>query len=155
MRVLRTLVVASTCTAIALMLCASTASAQVTMDHLKCYQIKDVKGDKYTHDLSVEHQDLVGANANDTNCTLKRSASFLCVVAGTENMSPEPSNEAAYDAASIPDSFDYACYKITCDRNSQPVKGTEITLEDRFGSRTVRVKRARQLCVPIIDKQPF
>ncbi len=77
MRVLRTLVVGSGCAAIALMLGASNASAQATMDHLKCYQMKDVKGDVFLFDLGAEHQNLVGANANDTNCKLKRSADSL------------------------------------------------------------------------------
>jgi hypothetical protein len=168
MKVLRMLVMASGGAALALALAVFPASAHddgdigtddTTFNHLKCYQIKDksLKAGGYTFRMDAHHLNLLQAQTNSTNCRLKVSADMLCVDTRTADVKDRDQNDPPFDndappLGTIPNAWDYVCYKVNCDRPSQPLPGTTVTVKDRFGERLVIVKRTRKLCVPILDK---
>ena len=147
-------------------------------NHLECYKVTEDSGLIYNFDLVVNDTDFLPANTLEKGCSLRRKADSVCIDVRTKNIDPKPVEDVILQCGDgtpcstdndcqvgfcmssvrtsvygpIPNSWDYVCYKIKCDRQSQPGPGTIATVKDRFGERNLKVRRSWKVCMPILDK---
>lgn len=153
----------------------------VDFNHLECYKATDVRGATFNFDLQANDTNFLPPNTLQKNCRMRRRAVDLCIDTRTQSLTPtaigdEPSltcadgspctvdgaqcaddsycttNPRTSVAGDIPNAWDYLCYKVICDKGSQPGRGVSVTVKDRFGERLLKVRRAWKVCVPILDK---
>jgi hypothetical protein len=115
------------------LLLAAPSGAVTDSDHLKCYKVADPQAKaKYTADL--------GGLIAEPGCTIKVPAVMACIPATKTNVSPDPPGRGG--AGTVPNAF--GCYKVKCSKASLPA----FELNDHFGNRVVRPKKAKLLCAP-------
>ncbi len=127
--------------AIGLGVFSSTALAQVRLDHLLCYQVKDELRVKPLVDAIAELQpDFTGRQ-----CKLGRPIEFCVPV--TKRVSPEP--PAPRPGQPLRD--DYICYEVQCRNPRQPQPRT---VTDQFGTHKQAFNQPTKFCVPARKESP-
>jgi len=114
---------------------AVSASAERPRDHLKCYHVQDASEARATVDPDTLPFGV------DLGCVIEAKAREVCVPANAEVLA---------DAAAVPQTegddlaYERTCYRLKCPE--RPLPAVQVT--DRFGTRSVTVRRAKTLCVP-------
>jgi hypothetical protein len=117
----------------------ATAHAQVvdpSLDHLKCYRIKDeLHPQRHLADLRNQF-------GLQPGCVIATPARALCVETDKQIISspPPPGGGPGGDPAGH-----FLCYFVRCPTTAAP---PAVNVEDQFGRRTVTVDNARLLCAP-------
>lgn len=118
---------------------AARAQGFAVFDHLKCYNIKDLRTPgQWTADLFPEQMPPFAA---ELDCTIKSPAKLFCIdVRKNPVGAPTPPLQVVGAKAQ-----DYLCYKVKC------ANGALLTLgvADQFGSGNITIaKRPRYVCAP-------
>src|SRR5262245_19170360 len=105
--------------------------AQGTVDDLSCFQVRD----------SVPRGSVraILNGLGGQSCRIKVPATFACLASGGTTVTPAP---PASSAGSVSGSL--LCYRL----RRPPPRPARTTVEDAFGSRPVRFKGARWVCLP-------
>jgi hypothetical protein len=113
------------------------ARPAILADHLKCYKVKDTAAKaSYTADFING----IGAEFNQSGCTIKVPAKMLCT-AVEKAATPTPPGPSVFGIQFGTQLF--ACYKLKC-----PKVSGELTIDDQFGSRTSGFTNTKLLCAP-------
>jgi hypothetical protein len=109
------------------------ASAQ-TQDHLKCSRTEYTSEAYETPDIRRT------AFGVDQGCTIQAKVRELCVPTSADVIDGDTDFHG--DDAGV----ERLCYKVKCPKRALPA----VQVTDRFGSRTVGVRRSRMLCLPVV-----
>jgi hypothetical protein len=120
---------------------ARTASA-LTIDHLKCYKVKDVGAFKSaTADFAPSQ---VGFPTE--NCKLKGKAAQLCIPADKDNVVITGGTLNNFPAQALVDA--QLCYKVKCPKTALP----DIQVSDQFGTRNIGGFKPSKICGPALEQ---
>ena len=79
----------------------------------------------------------------DAGCTVEAKVRELCVPASADVIDGDDSQT---DVQGDDVGVERLCYKVKCPKRALPA----VQVTDRFGSRTVGVRRSRLLCLPVV-----
>jgi len=113
---------------------ASVAPA-LPFDHLDCRRVRDPRPrDRVRADLIAREPSLVARG----DCTITLPARYLCTATSADVAS------APQESGPGPDAHDYLCYRTRCRHDR-----LDVSVRDRFGDRTLDVKRTGWVCAPL------
>lgn len=119
-------------------LATSTGAAADPLDHLKCYEVEDPSEAGATVELETLPLGI------DSGCVIEAKARELCIPAGANVLAGASEADRGDDL-----SVERTCYEIDCPERALP----SLEVSDRFGTRTVVVKRPRSVCLPASPPQ--
>jgi hypothetical protein len=112
-----------------------TAALAATTDHLRCDRITDSVEAGGAVDLATVPFGL------DVGCTIEGSAREICSPVDASVLATDDAQTLRGDAATQ----ERICYRIRCPERALP----SAQVRDRFGTRTVTVKKPATVCVPV------
>jgi hypothetical protein len=109
-----------------------------SLDHMRCSRVTGPA----TVASSAADLDTV-AFGTQTGCVVKGAARELCVPAAGDVLAPPPASDAVRGEALLDERL---CYALSC-----PAPGvTAFVASDRFGTRTITLKKAKRFCTPVM-----
>ena len=117
------------------LVCVVSASAERRLDHLKCYHVQDASEARATADVDTLPFGV------DAGCVIEAKAREVCVPASADAFAGAP---AAPEIEGDDLGYERTCYRLACPERALPA----MQVTDRFGTRSVTVRRAKTLCVP-------
>jgi hypothetical protein len=116
------------------------ATPAETRDHLKCYRTEDASEAGASVDLASVPFGL------DAGCVIEGKVRELCVPATGDVVDEQHPSGAEPPLRGDDLAQERLCYRVACPKRDLP----RVQVTDRFGSRTVDVRRSRLVCLPVI-----
>jgi len=105
-------------------------------DHMKCTRVEDAA----VVATSAVDLDTVVFGAQ-TGCVVSGAARELCVPAASDVLAPAADGKAVRGEALLDERL---CYELSCPTPA----ATAFVASDRFGTRTITLKKAKRFCTP-------